>query len=95
MAGWVAGWVAGLFGNRTNSAPNWVGLGLGLSLATQTIPKPKPDIVKKQGVLKYDLYLQVSTMKFYYLCIGLVSATLLIQLRHISSLTVTIPYPGY
>ena len=29
----MAGWVAGLFGNITNSAPNWVGLGLGLSLA--------------------------------------------------------------
>ena len=25
--------MAGLFGNITNSAPNWVGLGLGLSLA--------------------------------------------------------------
>ena len=29
----MGGWVAGLFGNITNSAPNWVGLGLGLSLA--------------------------------------------------------------
>jgi len=31
--GWVDGWLAGLFGNITNSDPNWVGLGLGLSLA--------------------------------------------------------------
>ena len=30
--------MAGLFGNITNSAPNWVGLGLGLSLAKNKDP---------------------------------------------------------
>ena len=29
FSGMSGGWVAGLFGNITNSAPNWVELGLG------------------------------------------------------------------
>ena len=43
----MGGWVAGLFGNITNSAPNWVGLGLGLSLA-------KSDEKKKKEISLFD-----------------------------------------